>query len=167
MSAAAVPVGRVETGPWRLEACAAGFNDLLRRTSDEETILAEGSDLLRQLVATDDWLPGSHAIADAERYRQYPLYLDPAGRFSIVSFVWGPGQSTPIHDHTVWGLVGVLRGAETSERFTERADGLHWLASDRLDSRQVEALSPRLGDIHRVSNAHADRTSIRDRKSVV
>jgi predicted metal-dependent enzyme (double-stranded beta helix superfamily) len=41
----------------------------------------------------------------------------------VVSFVWAPGQGTPIHDHRVWGLVGVLRGAETSERFVRQGDG--------------------------------------------
>ena len=47
---------------------------------------------------------------------QYLLYCDPEERFSVVSFVWGPGQSTPTHDPSVWGLIGVLRGAGTESR---------------------------------------------------
>lgn len=31
--------------------------------------------------------------------------------------MWGPGQATPVHDHTVWDVVGVLRGVEQVERF--------------------------------------------------
>jgi predicted metal-dependent enzyme (double-stranded beta helix superfamily) len=31
--------------------------------------------------------------------------------------VWGPGQTTPIHDHRVWGLIGMLRGSEYSQGF--------------------------------------------------
>ena len=138
----------------------AGFDRLLQRTRDEAILLKDGKALLDTLVASDDWLPESHALADAGRYRQYLLYKDPAGRFSVVSFVWAPGQSTPIHDHTVWGLVGVLRGAEISERFERRDTGLHWLGTDRLEAGQVEAVSPRVGDIHRVTNAHAHRVSI-------
>ena len=61
------------------------------------------------------------AEADAGRYRQYLLHCDPLERFSVVSFVWGPGQQTPVHDHTVWGMVGVLRGAEICEEFFSRA----------------------------------------------
>jgi predicted metal-dependent enzyme (double-stranded beta helix superfamily) len=137
-----------------------GFDHLLRRTRDETVLLKEGKALLGTLVATDDWLPESHAVPDSARYRQYLLHKDPDGRFSVVSFVWAPDQSTPIHDHTVWGLVGVLRGAEISERFERRATGLHWLRTDRLEAGQVEAVSPRVGDIHRVTNAHADRVSI-------
>ena len=70
-----------------------------------------GGKLLAQLVSHDDWLPDEFAQPNPERYQQFLLYADPDDRFSVVSFVWGPGQATPIHDHTVWGLVGVLRGA--------------------------------------------------------
>lgn len=45
-------------------------------------------------------------------------------RFSIVSFVWGPGQATPIHDHRVWGAIGMLRGAEENQRYQLDADGI-------------------------------------------
>ena len=30
-------------------------------------------------------------------------HVDARERFSVVSFVWAPGQKTAIHDHTVWG----------------------------------------------------------------
>ena len=40
-----------------------------------------------------------------------------------MSIVWGPGQSTPIHDHTVWGLIGMLRGAEYSQGFARHENG--------------------------------------------
>ncbi len=140
--------------------CVRGFEALLDRAPDEAAILAEGRDLLADLIGCDDWLPQSHARPDPLHYRQYLLHRDTALRFSIVSFVWGPGQATPIHDHTVWGLVGVLRGAEVSERFAETEQGLHWLATDRLEVGDVDAVSPRIGDIHRVANAHRDRVSI-------
>ena len=42
----------------------------------------------------------------------------------MVSFVWGPGQQSPIHNHTVWGLIGVLRGAELCEEFELRSGHL-------------------------------------------
>ena len=156
----AAPRRAVAPGLDPLRQIVGGLDRLLRRTNDETTILKEGGFLLAALVANDDWLPESHAVPDPTRYRQYLLHKDPSGRFSIVSFVWGPGQSTPVHDHTVWGLVGTLRGAEISERFERRATGLHWLQTDRLEAGQVETVSPRVGDIHRVTNAHADRVSI-------
>jgi predicted metal-dependent enzyme (double-stranded beta helix superfamily) len=133
---------------------------LMDRTDEEAAILAEGGALLARLIATDDWLPATHAAADPERYRQYLLYRDPAARFSVVSFVWGPGQSTPIHDHTIWGLIGVLRGEELAERFDRDRNGLRSLGQDRLESGAVDAVSPTVGDLHRVTNPLADTVSI-------
>jgi predicted metal-dependent enzyme (double-stranded beta helix superfamily) len=128
---------------------------------DEPAMLDRGRALLSGLVSHDDWLPDPWAAPDPERYRQYLLYCDPLERFSVVSFVWGPGQSTPVHDHTVWGLIGVLRGAEVCEAF-ERSDGggLRGLGECTLAPGTVDAVSPTIGDIHTVRNAYDDRTSI-------
>jgi predicted metal-dependent enzyme (double-stranded beta helix superfamily) len=146
----------------RLEHFVARFADLLAEPRDEADILARGGRLLGQLVARDDWLPDAYAAPDPARYRQYPLYRDPAGRFSIVSFVWGPGQATPVHDHRVWGLVGVLRGAELVESFVRDAEGAlrRTGPANVLDAGEVEAVSPTIGDIHRVANAYDHRVSI-------
>ncbi|MDR3508502.1 MAG: cysteine dioxygenase [Caulobacteraceae bacterium] len=145
----------------RLRDFVVELGALLERTEDEAQVLDQGGKLLEALVAHDDWLPDAFAQPSPERYQQYLLHCDSQERFSVVSFVWGPGQATPIHDHTVWGLIGVLRGAETSERFAPGADGpLVSEGVDRLEVGQVDAVSPTVGDIHRVSNAFTDRASI-------
>ncbi len=126
---------------------------LLDRTADEPLILAEAGRELARLVAVDDWLPDIYAQPDPDHYRQYLLHRDSVARFSVVIFVWGPGQRTPIHDHGVWGLVGVLRGAEISERYEKWGTGLRLVGSDRLRAGAVDAVSPTIGDLHRVSNA--------------
>lgn len=135
---------------------------LVERTEDETTLLAEGAVALRALIAVDDWLPAAYAHPHPDHYQQYLLYADPRERFSVVSFVWGPGQGTPIHDHTVWGLVGVLRGAEYAQAYRRTQDGR--LVEDgvalHLTPGTVAPVSPRLGDIHAVRNAYADRPSI-------
>jgi predicted metal-dependent enzyme (double-stranded beta helix superfamily) len=145
----------------RLSDFVADFSNLLDRTGEEAVILREGGDLLAQLVAVDDWLPEAQSRPDPTRYQQHLLHRDPAGRFSVVSFVWGPGQATPVHDHTVWGLVGVLRGAELSQSYERRGDALAATGQvHRLEAGQIEAVSPTIGDIHRVANAFEDRASI-------
>jgi predicted metal-dependent enzyme (double-stranded beta helix superfamily) len=87
--------------------------------------------------------------------------VDPRERFSVVSFVWGPGQKTPVHDHTVWGVIGMLRGAERAVPF-QRQDGRIVPAGAEvlLQPGDVELVSPTVGDIHRVVNAFDDRVSI-------
>ena len=77
----------------------------------------------------------------------------------MVSFVWGIGQRTPIHDHMTWGVIAMLRGAERAERY-ERAAPMRLLGESVLLPGDVDRVSPRLGDIHRVSNACDDRVSI-------
>ena len=127
---------------------------------DETTIVAHGERLMRTLVAHDGWLPEALAQPHPEFYRQYLLHADPLGRFSLVSFVWGPGQSTPIHDHTVWGMVGVMRGAEICEEYTAGAGKLEKTGAHRVNPGDVDLVSPTLGDIHLVSNADPARVSV-------
>ncbi|MGD9601734.1 MAG: cysteine dioxygenase [Gammaproteobacteria bacterium] len=138
-----------------------GMTTLLERTVDEAACIAETRRLLATLIASDDWLPPPFAAPHPEHYQQYLLHCDPRERFSVVSFVWGPGQRTPIHDHTVWGLIGVLRGAETSRRYTRGPDGrLTAHEAARCEPGAIEIVSPTLGDIHEVANALPDRASI-------
>jgi len=145
----------------RLRALVNGFGALLDQKPIEERILAEGSLLLADLVRHDDWLPPAFAAPNVDRYQQYLLHCDSRARFSVVSFVWAPGQATPIHDHTVWGLIGILRGSEIAQSYI-RPNGLPIVNAPpcRLSEGDVDALSPALGDIHKVSNALPDQPSI-------
>ncbi|OWT64180.1 cysteine dioxygenase family protein [Candidimonas nitroreducens] len=129
---------------------------------NEEEILSRGKPLLADLVSNDNWLPEEFAQPHPQYYQQYLLHADPEDRFSIVSFVWGPGQFTPIHDHTVWALIGMMRGSEKGERFALNAPGtpMTRLSEDVLTPGMVDCVSPRLGDIHRVSNVYSDKVSI-------
>ncbi|MRT51288.1 MULTISPECIES: cysteine dioxygenase [Enterobacteriaceae] len=117
---------------------------------------------LALLVKHDDWLPEEYSLPHPHHYQQYLLYADAGQRFSIVSFVWGPGQSTPIHDHRVWGAIGMLRGAEENQRYRLDDAGLPVVdgIAARLSPGEVEKVSAEDGDIHRVSNALADGVSI-------
>lgn len=148
--------------PERLRAFIGALAELLDSNVREGDILHRGGKLLSQLVSHDDWLPDEYAQPSPERYQQFLLHADSRQRFSVVSFVWGPGQTTPVHDHRVWGLIGMLRGAEDAQGFVRGANGE--LQPDgpavRLTPGQVEAVSPRVGDIHQVSNAFTDQVSI-------
>jgi 3-mercaptopropionate dioxygenase len=149
------------TNLWRLKKCAGDLTDLVSRYGGNEAKLLQMAEFaLAGLIAHDDWLPDDYAKPDPVHYRQYLLYADPLDRFSVVSFVWGPGQSTPIHDHTVWGLIGMLRGGEHCASFTQTEQGLKLISTCQLMPGMVDAVSPQIGDIHKVSNAFDDRVSI-------
>ncbi|MFH7439569.1 cysteine dioxygenase, partial [Pseudomonas syringae pv. tagetis] len=74
-------------------------------------LLRRGRKLLAQLLTHDHWLAEEFAIPDPSRNQQFLLHADPQQPYSVVSFVWGPGQRTPNHDHRVCGLIHMLRGA--------------------------------------------------------
>lgn len=133
-----------------------------RAHGDEPRMLREGGMLLAALVAHDDWLPDEFSKPHPQYYQQYLLHCDALERFSVVSFVWGPGQKTPVHDHTVWGLIGMMRGEESCRRFERAAAGEPMLAheSARLLPGEIDRVSPSVGDIHEVANAFDDRVSI-------
>lgn len=150
------------TSAHRLQRFVQQLSETIERSEGEAALLAEATPLLEALIAHDDWLPEAFAQPHPAHYQQFLLHADPAGRFSVVSFVWGPGQATPIHDHTVWGLIGMLRGSEEGQHFARDAQG-RWQPhgpAQRLLPGQVDAVSPSIGDVHRVRNLLADQVSI-------
>jgi predicted metal-dependent enzyme (double-stranded beta helix superfamily) len=144
-----------------LRELVTGLTALVGATQDEPRLLTEGRRLLARLLAQDGWLPEAFAAVRPDRYAQYLLHCDPLERFCVVSFVWGPGHGTPVHDHTVWGLVGILRGAERCEEYTLQAGQPVATGGQHLMQRcDIEAVSPRVGDWHRVSHAGGDTATV-------
>lgn len=150
----------------RLRRFVEGMTALADSGADDARFLSEGAPLLRDLVAVDDWLPeGFDEAAQAPGYRQRLLYADPKGRFCVVCFTWGVGARTPVHDHLTWGMVGQLRGEETSNEMIPGSPGtpLKRGRVDRLHRGEVAAISPEKSgyyDIHYVENALPSQTSI-------
>lgn len=148
------------SGIHRLRNFVQSMTRLADRSPSEAEWLEEGGALLKALIAHDDWLPEDLA-KPGPTYRQYLLHCDPLERFSVVSFVWGIGQRTPVHNHKVWGLVGMLWGAEVSTT-------MHPVPGQPMRAGQVDHLSPGevvgVGsgedDAHWVTNALTDSASI-------
>jgi len=128
----------------------------------EAELLSQARQCLQSLVSHDDWLPAEFAQPHPRYYQEYLLYADPQDRFSVVSCVGAPSVSTPIHDHTVWGLVGMLRGSEFCQPYSRMSDGRWAPAGFQIDMLpgDVEAISPRIGDVHKVWNALADEVCV-------
>ena len=148
--------------PARLRQFVTSMTRLIESDGDNEArVFERGQPLLADLITHDDWLPEEFAKPHPDRYQQYLLYCDPFERFSLASFIWGPGHTTPIHDHTVWGMVGVMRGSERCEEFALAADGNPEKRGEHLIAPGgIDLVSPTVGDIHTVSNGHADRVSV-------
>lgn len=145
-----------------LKTFVVAATEAVDRHSSESEILDALKGPFAQLVSTDDWLPDAYAQPHPKYYQQYLLHCDPQERFCVVSFVWGPGQETPVHNHTVWGMIGMLRGAEIAQSYDAPTEGQPMIATgeERLEAGMVDLVSPELGDVHQVRNAHGDQVSI-------
>lgn len=144
----------------RLRTFVQSMTRVVESHQTEASVLDAARPLLADLIDHDDWLPDAFARPNPQKYQQYLLYCDPFERFSLVSFVWGPGQKTPIHDHMTWGMVGVMRGSEMCREFAAKQGKLEQTGEHVVAPGGIDLVSPALGDIHVVSNAAADRVSI-------
>ena len=145
----------------KLLTCVKGFSSLLEKNPSEEMIFTQGKKLLGDLIADDDWLPEEFTKPHPQYYQQYLLYADPLDRFSIVSFVWGPNQKTPLHNHTVWGMIGQLRGQEKGTLYHRQKDGSYQPGESCINlPGDIDTVSPTTHDIHVVENDMQDQVSI-------
>lgn len=124
--------------------------------AEEGAIQVRVANHLRELVGVGGWLPRQFAEPGADSYRRHLLYADPAGRFTILSVVWRPGDGTPIHGHTAWGAVGVYEGRVRIASYDY--DGVRpptLRSEDDCDPGAVCHVSAGTDRPHRVSNEAA------------
>lgn len=128
-----------------------------RRLPDAETAVAV-ADALRPVLELSDLLTDAQREASSSAYCQHVLHVEPDASFSIVSLVWLPGQSTPVHDHVSWCTVGVYAGQESETRYrvagTGGAGPLEEVEQRVNPTGSVCGIAPP-GDIHRVTNSGA------------
>jgi predicted metal-dependent enzyme (double-stranded beta helix superfamily) len=66
---------------------------------------------LGRAVAQPDLLTADQCVPQSGCYARHLMYSDPAGRFTMVSIVWGPGQFSPPHAHHAWCAYAVRENA--------------------------------------------------------
>jgi predicted metal-dependent enzyme (double-stranded beta helix superfamily) len=108
---------------------------------------------LAAATAQSEWIPPDRRRASHDNYARHVLYGDPAGRFSILSIVWSPGQMSPIHGHHTWCGVAVYRGTLTETYFRDEDTGALPVPI-RTVTRAARTLSfdQPLTAIHRIAN---------------
>jgi predicted metal-dependent enzyme (double-stranded beta helix superfamily) len=131
-------------------ALSESISHLLSRTPDQSVLCREIALLLPTFLPQAHLLPEDLRRPEPTGYRRSLLHEDAHGRFSIGCFVWSPGQRTPIHDHTGWGVVGVAAGVlrETSYRLDQGQPVPS--SSLRIDRGDCVWCLPAENDIHRI-----------------
>ena len=94
------------------------------------------------------------------------LYLNPKRLFSLRMFLYGPGEYTPIHDHSSWGVSGAAVGELGVIRYVREDDGtvegysqLLQAAPAYLQPGEIELTHPLNKGIHQTGNP-VDGTTI-------
>lgn len=131
-------------------------------TQNEVEILPFVREQLSELIQSEEWLDESFKAPDSDSFSSYLLYCDPQQRFLIESSVFRPGRGTPVHNHTMWGAIGQLRGVERSTTFMRLESGrLQQIGEpDDLKPGETTSVSPADVDIHSVKNPSETEDSI-------
>lgn len=127
----------------------------VRSISDESELLRSMHQNLRSLLSSD--ISEQAFLPRKDKYAMNLIYTPADRAFSIIAGVWKPGQTTPIHDHLTWALVGVYSGREKESIFkriddykSERVAKLAMVSERVNDAGHVTVLGEK--GIHRVDN---------------
>ena len=138
---------------------------VLDRRPAMPVIIREVSALTKKLVADDRWLDERFRVASQDHYTRHLLHKDPNNRFVVLSLVWLPGQATPIHDHSCWGVMGLVENSLEENCYSRLDDGSRADFAELQQSRgtdvgkgSVAYLLPPYEEIHRIGNVSGKPT---------
>ena len=128
-------------------------------------IIRDVSALTKRLCADDRWLAENYRVGSQDHYTRHLLHKDPNNRFIVLSLVWLPGQATPIHDHSCWGVMGLLENSLEEICYARLDDGARPDFAELQQSRgtdvgkgSVAYLLPPYEEIHRIGNTSGKPT---------
>lgn len=121
--------------------------------------------LCRMIRDRDVQLPASVYEPIDDHYARREIYRSPLHGYSVVAMTWGPGQGTPVHDHSgLWCVEGVWEGElEITQYELLDRDG------DRFRFRPTGGMQAGTGsagslipphEYHTIRNASPDRVAI-------
>lgn len=83
-------------------------------------------------------LPEEVFQAHPDHYARREIYRSPELGYTVIAMTWGPGQGTPVHDHSgLWCVEGVVRGSLEITQFElleRHADDFHFEYRGTLDA---------------------------------
>jgi predicted metal-dependent enzyme (double-stranded beta helix superfamily) len=98
-------------------------------------------------------LPASHCVPGDGCYARHLIHCDPGGRWCVVAIVLADGQSTPVHNHKTWGVIGVVSGREREIRYHEQGGKLVEAGIRFNEPGEMSIVIPPR-DIHRIEGAN-------------
>jgi len=130
---------------------------IVRASPSESEILRGLKPRMEKLLATPESVSPEAFAPRKDRFANNLLYRPKDQAFSVMAGAWAPGQTTPIHDHLTWAVVGVYQGQERESIYRRTDDGSDparatlELASARFNEKGHVTVLSHTG-IHRIDN---------------
>jgi predicted metal-dependent enzyme (double-stranded beta helix superfamily) len=130
---------------------------VIRSSASESDKLRSLRRLMQRLMGTPGSVPSEAFVPRSDRFANNLVYRPKDKVFSVMGGNWLPGQTTPIHDHLTWAVVGVYEGEEKESIYKRTDDGSDpakaklELVSERVNEKGHVTTLGKTG-IHRISN---------------
>ncbi|HLZ69115.1 MAG TPA: cysteine dioxygenase family protein [Dehalococcoidia bacterium] len=106
----------------------------------------------------DGWLPAPCRVPIPGKAASYALLRSKDPEYVLFSMVLPAGESTKVHNHLAWGLIGLWQGTQFEVQYRRVDDGanpdyaeLQETERRRLDRGEITRLLPPVDDIHIIS----------------
>ena len=136
---------------------AKDVNGSVQEYSDESKLFRTIKPLLEKLIQAPGSVPLEAFAPRRDRFAMNLIHMPGDESFSIIGGVWHPDQTTPIHDHLTWALIGVYDGEEREALFRRTDDGSNpkiakiEKVSEKINKKEHVTVLGHRG-IHRVDN---------------
>ncbi|MBT8085023.1 MAG: cysteine dioxygenase family protein [Woeseia sp.] len=140
-------------------------DDAVSRDSVSETVEAIKGSLCKLIRSSQIELPAEFTEPVDGHYARRLLHINDDLGYSIVVMTWGPGQKTPIHDHSgMWCVEGVWGGSIDVQQYElteEKAGHFRFEPRNSYEAGVGSAgcLIPPY-EYHSISNACGDRPAV-------
>ena len=130
---------------------------VVRSSSSESETLRRLRPLMEKLIRSPNAVPAEAFVSRKDKFANNLLYRPKDKVFSIMGGNWLPGQTTRIHDHLTWAVVGVCQGEERESIDRRIDDGSDpkrarlELVSERINKKGHVTVLGNTG-IHRIDN---------------
>jgi len=147
----------VQQEQYSLQEFINDVDGVARGYSSESEILLHLKPALEKLVSSPASVPAKAFTPRKDRFAMTLIQMPQDEAYSIIGGVWHPGQTTPIHDHLTWAIIGVYEGEEREALFRRTDDGSNpelakvQQVSERVNKKGHVTVLGHSG-IHRVDN---------------
>ena len=112
----------MQTEHYSTSQFARDIDTCVLKYPNESKVLGQIKPLLEKLIRRPRSVPAEAFTPREDRFAMNLIHMPRDEMFSIIGGVWHPGQTTPIHNHLTWALIGVYDGEEREALFRRTDD---------------------------------------------